>query len=219
MNTNALEKHMIDTVKEWQMKIGFRSEEMNLYYPDISLAGLLELPKDLTEEKLKAALEEFAQETEERLGRIRVSNNGERYCLTIPAEGCTYIHTQVPDSEFLKVFLETVTAPGAGLEQVYTCFEQNARENGECFVSADREQEGLGHVFYFAGKRSGEAGTSVPEGADADPAQSDIDEYVYCVESDDFGLTYHRFSWPDYQKLISENQEVKHQAETCVMCQ
>ena len=28
------------------------------------------------------------------------------------------------------------------------------------------------------------------------------DEYVYCVESDDFGLTYHRFTMEDYRKLL-----------------
>ena len=31
MNTAALERHIIDTVKEWQMKIGYRSEEMKLW--------------------------------------------------------------------------------------------------------------------------------------------------------------------------------------------
>ena len=53
MNTAALERHIIDTVKEWQMKIGYRSEEMKLYYPDVSLAGLLELAEGWTESSLK----------------------------------------------------------------------------------------------------------------------------------------------------------------------
>ncbi|MFR3320073.1 MAG: hypothetical protein ACLTSZ_01540 [Lachnospiraceae bacterium] len=39
------------------------------------------------------------------------------------------------------------------------------------------------------------------------------------MEEDDFGITYHRFSWSDFQKLVSENTQVKHQAETCIMCQ
>ena len=120
MNTAALERHIIDTVKEWQMKIGYRSEEMKLYYPDVSLAGLLELADGWTEASLKEALQEFSKETKERLGGVRISNVGERYCVAVPAAGC---------------------------------------------------------------------------------------------------ITYHRFSWSDFQKLVSENTQVKHQAETCIMCQ
>jgi len=40
-----LEKHMIDTVKEWQMKIGYQEGSMNLYYPADALAELLEIPE------------------------------------------------------------------------------------------------------------------------------------------------------------------------------
>ena len=32
MNCEPLKKHIIDTVKEWQMKIGYRAESMKLYY-------------------------------------------------------------------------------------------------------------------------------------------------------------------------------------------
>ena len=46
MNGEPLKKHIIDTVKEWQMKIGYRPESMKLYYPAVSLAELLDLPED-----------------------------------------------------------------------------------------------------------------------------------------------------------------------------
>ena len=32
-----------------------------------------------------------------------------------------------------------------------------------------------------------------------------IDDAVYCVEEDDFGLTYHRFMREDYQKIIQDS--------------
>ena len=47
---------------------------------------------------------------------------------------------------------------------------------------ADHAHDGVGWVFFYEG--------GVP------------DEYVYCVESDDFGLTYHRFTMEDYRKLL-----------------
>ena len=43
--------------------------------------------------------------------------------------------------------------------------------------------------------------------------------YHVSIGKDVFGITYHRFSWPDFQKLVSENTQVKQQAETCIMCQ
>lgn len=39
MNCEPLKKHIIDTVKEWQMKIGYRAESMKLYYPAGFLGG------------------------------------------------------------------------------------------------------------------------------------------------------------------------------------
>lgn len=51
------------------MKIGYRSEEMKLYYPDVSLAGLLELAEGWTEASLKEALQEFSKETKGRAWR------------------------------------------------------------------------------------------------------------------------------------------------------
>ena len=62
MNCEPLKKHIIDTVKEWQMKIGYRAESMKLYYPAASLAELLELPEDADKDQLNTALLIFAKE-------------------------------------------------------------------------------------------------------------------------------------------------------------
>ena len=61
MNCEPLKKHIIDTVKEWQMKIGYRAESMKLYYPAASLAELLELPEDADKDQLNTALLIFAR--------------------------------------------------------------------------------------------------------------------------------------------------------------
>lgn len=209
MNTAALERHIIDTVKEWQMKIGYRSEEMKLYYPDVSLAGLLELAEGWTEASLKEALQEFSKETKERLGGVQISNVKDRYCVAVPAAGCTYIHENEPDSAFLRSFLDVITGLEPSMEAVEQCFADAAAAGKEIYVREDRETEGLGIVFYFC---TSDDAKRTSEG-------SKIDAYVYCVEEDDFGITYHRFSWSDFQKLVSENTQVKHQAETCIMCQ
>ena len=37
MNTEKLTQNMIDTIKEWQIKIGYQKESIGLYYPADSL--------------------------------------------------------------------------------------------------------------------------------------------------------------------------------------
>lgn len=187
-----LEQHISDTVKEWQIKIGYRKEAMNLYYPEESLKDMLGLSEESTEEALKDALELFKEETKERLGNVQVSEKAHRYCIEISEEGCEYIHTNVPDSEFLKAFLKVVTGLMPDFAAVRSCFEDSAKEQQETFAEQDHGTDGMGRVFYFKGN-------------DATPESSKIDRYVYCVELDDFGMTYHRFTWHDYWKLLASD--------------
>lgn len=179
VETGALKKHMIDTVKEWQLKIGYMEENMKLYYPAQSLKALLGLPEEAAQEELDTALAVFAEEVYPSLGRLKISHNKERYCLDIPAEGCAYIAREVPEPAFLKQLLAVITAPGKTLSDVRRCFADYAAGQKTGFVEEDGAHDGMGHVFYFE------------EGAD--------DCYVYCVEENEFGLTYHRFGKEDYE--------------------
>lgn len=179
MNAEALKKHMFDTVKEWQLKIGFLDEDMKLYYPAQSLKSLLGLSEGISAEELEEALTAFAREVRPLLGELKISHNGERYCLDIPPKGCAYIANEVPEPAFLKKLLAVITAPGKTLDDVRQCFADHAAGQQVGFVEKDGAHDGLGHVFYFG------------EGAD--------DCYVYCVEENEFGLTYHRFGKEDYE--------------------
>lgn len=201
MKTEALQKHIYDTVKEWQMKIGYREENMKLYYPDVSLKGLLGLDRDADTEQLDEALALFAGAMQPQLGKICIScdEKKERYCLDVPAKGVAYIAKEVPDSVFLKEFLKVITSPGSTLKDVRACFAGYADRQKITYCESDRTADGLGHVFYFEGHLE--------------------DEYIYCVESDDFGLTYHRFDREDYEKLVSENMAERHETHECIMCQ
>ena len=181
MNCEPLKKHIIDTVKEWQMKIGYRPEAMKLYYPAASLAELLTLPEDAGKDQLQTALLAFSQKEEAFLGKLTCSENEGRWNLTIPPEGCTWIHENFPDSPLLKDFIRTITTPGKTLADVRACFERYALPEHP-LREADHVHDGMGRVFFYEG--------GVP------------DEYVYCVEADDFGLTYHRFTMEDYSKLL-----------------
>lgn len=231
MTTKFLRQHIFDTIKEWQMKIGSRDENIRLYYPAVSLKNLLRLgdkagnglledglPKDglpeddLLEnglpkdggnapseeregdrkpggeaglEKLDRALLIFAQDMEPVLGKIHFSRQGERYCIEVPEKGCAYIADAIPEPEFLKRFLSVITAKDGTLEQIRACFEDFAGMHGLEYTEENKEGDGVGHVFYFSS-------------ADPEP-------YIYCVEEDEFGLTYHRFTREDYEDLSGED--------------
>ncbi|MCD7826226.1 MAG: DUF3877 family protein [Clostridiaceae bacterium] len=177
MKEQALERHILDTVKEWQIKIGYQRESMRLYYPNSSIAELLELPKNTSQKELSAALQQFRDTVSPRLGEIAVSFDGGRCCLEISEKGCEYIHQHVEASAFFLQFIDTIMKKPCTLERIQ-----------ECFAGFDKNYHyeqmvchGLGHVFYFDDQR--------------------IDPYVYCVEMDESFATYHRFTRQEYNAL------------------
>ena len=99
-----LYQNICDTVKEWEIKIGYRKEEIQLYYPEESLLELLETDKD----SLKGILEEFCVASKEQMGDMMIYETEEkgRYCVRIPAQGVSYVHENLPESAFLKAFFQ-----------------------------------------------------------------------------------------------------------------
>lgn len=176
MRTDILEKHIVDTVKEWQMKIGYQEGGMKLYYPATSLQEAME-----EGETLQEALQAFASEVQPRLGKIEISHSGDRYCLVIPEQGCRYIAEKISEPEFLGRLLRVITAGNGTMEQIRRCFREFAAEKGTVSIEKNETEHELGRVFYFEDEKA--------------------DEYVYCVEENEFGLTYHRFSRADYEIL------------------
>ena len=73
------------------------------------------------------------------------------------------------------------TTPGNTMEQVRDCFSSYAEKMHTTVEENASEEHEMGHVFSFS-----------------DPS---VDEYCYCVEENEFGLTYHRFSREDYEVL------------------
>ena len=70
MTAKLLEKHITDTIREWQVKIGYEGGTMKLYYPAESLRRSLSL--DETEDLAKA-LSAFCKNVQPRLGMLAIS--------------------------------------------------------------------------------------------------------------------------------------------------
>ena len=164
---NELAQHMVDTVKEWQCKIGVRKEKMDLFYPLESLKELLQLDPAASTEELEKILTEFQKENASLFGKLHFWKEKKRYGIEIPEDGVIHIAETIPDPEFL--------------DDVCNCFQQFAKEKEDVLHQENMMHDGLGSVFYFE--------------------KDSTERYVYCVEDDDFGLTYHRFTRKEYENL------------------
>lgn len=132
MTAKLLEKHITDTIREWQVKIGYEGGTMKLYYPAESLRRSLSL--DETED-LDAALAAFCKEVQPRLGTLAISAVKDRYCMEIPEEGCSYIERKIPVPELLQNLLQVIDHNawkhnGTGSKLLFFLCRENAYYRG-----------------------------------------------------------------------------------------
>lgn len=173
----TLEQHITDTLKEWQLKLGNMNSELRLYYPYDSICGFLQVEESVPEALTERILD-YLKEKAPYLGEIRVTFSKQRFCLTIPKEGCEYVNTHGETSAFLQELLAALKTQE--MEEIRAVFLRYA-ELGEGQVLEQQDAEDGGRIFYFD--------------------KESIDPYVYCFEEDAFGITYHRFTRMDYEKL------------------
>lgn len=175
MNFAALEKNIVGVISEQQIKLGYRSEVVRLYYPLDSLNRILRT-EDSRMQMLNH-LEEFCGFAEERLGRIEVDGVGERFCLAVPPRGSDYIHACAEKNEFLHMFIETIRRHGCTIEDILAVFR-----NFSPRVHMESVQEGeFDYLLYFE---------------DGEP-----DDYRYCLTREGGHLTYHRFTEEDFESF------------------
>lgn len=172
MGFKRLEKNLIDIIKEEQAKLGFRKEEIRLYYPLISLNHFFEADDDVDE--MQTRLEQFPEEVKKKLGDICVMHKKDRFCLHIPEQGSVYVHEHMAENEFIKKLVELMMNHGIKKEDILAIFQKEAKDirvgdmhNGEFdfWVRFPEENE---------------------------------DEYYYCFKDEGCHMIYHRFLPEDY---------------------
>ena len=172
MGFKRLEKNLIDIIKEEQAKLGFRKEEIRLYYPLISLNHFFEANDDVDE--MQTRLEQFPEEVKKKLGDICVTHKKDRFCLHIPEQGSVYVHEHMAENEFIKKLVELMMNHGIKKEDILAIFQKEAKDirvgdmhNGEFdfWVRFPEENE---------------------------------DVYYYCFKDEGCHMIYHRFLPEDY---------------------
>ena len=126
MNHEKLEKNLIDLIKEEQAKLGYRKEEVRLYYPLQSLQHFYDCTDSADE--MQRRLSDFPAAVRGTLGAVEVSHKGERLCFVIPENGTEYVRTQMRENEFICQLVELVGSHGTTMEQVKALFEAQNKQ-------------------------------------------------------------------------------------------
>ena len=172
---SELYENLKDIIKECQTKIGYTDNELNFYYPVKSLNRFLD--SDLTADELKEVLSEFSKYAEDTLGTLKFRLEGERFRFIVPREGCAYVHENVPDSPFLKEFIEETVRPGCDIDSVMEIFKKYSDK----VICKKIENDEFEYLVYFE---------------DGQP-----DSYRYCLEFEFGRAVYHRFTVKEYDSF------------------
>ncbi|MBO5164415.1 MAG: DUF3877 family protein [Ruminococcus sp.] len=178
MDLARLEKNLTDNIKEAQLKLGFDDRPMSLNYTSDSLRRLLGA------EPTNDVLSQFADFALPRLGKLSFREIKGGICITIPAEGTSYVNN-LTGYDFLEELIKTVGRHGIFMADVIAVFKRYS-DNA---VIEDSKAEDFDILAYFPDKRP--------------------DEYFYCLTEEpciDGGchVIYHRFIREDFEELFAD---------------
>ena len=122
MEYKRLEQSLIDIVKEEQAKLGYRKEDVRLYYPLSTLNHFFDTED--TVEEMAERLTHLPEDMKARLGEIAVTHKKDRFCFHIPEQGSEYVHEHTAENEFIKELIELVREHGCTKKKILELFGQ-----------------------------------------------------------------------------------------------
>lgn len=178
MNTDALERDIIDQMVELQIKLGYAYETTRLYYKPESLAALVGT-EAAAAAVLVSELQAAGALAHSPLGNVAFGAHEGRIEVRIPPQGARYVHEQVPEPAFLVDLIKLFTTTHhPSKDAVLACFAQHSPA----------------HVV-----------KDMPPGSEFDYSvhfeDAAIDTHYYCFKEEMGHLIYHRFAPSDYQLL------------------
>ena len=173
MEFSRLEKSITDIIKEEQAKLGYKKEKIRLYYPLSSLNHFFQVEGDVT--GMLEKLNWFPEYTQERMGNVEVTNDGERFCFHIPEEGVEYVHNHMEENEFIKELVELLQNHDCTMNQIFDLF----RSRSEKVHIEEMNSDEFDYMVYFE--------------------DDEKDEYRYCFKDEGCHIIYHRFLPEDYE--------------------
>lgn len=180
MNIDRFMENIIEQIKEAQIKLGFAREVIRLYFPEASLAELLQM-KSASGKELIAALKKEAAFDDTVLGAISfLLCKDDRIEVCISPDGAAYVHENVPDSPFLVNIIQLFQENHhLTIEDICACF---ARFNEHYVCERMEPGTDFDYVLYFPDKKP--------------------DAWYYCIRTEMGHTIYHRFTKEDYLVLM-----------------
>ena len=173
MGFDKLEKNLIDIVKEQQAKLGYQKEYVRLYYPLSSLNHFF--GSSDTKEEMQERLNNLPDSMTEKLGQLKITHKGDRFCFRIPEEGSEYVHEITKENEFIHSLILVVGNHGCTREQIMQVFEAYS----DRILVGEMKDDEFDFWVRF----------------EDDPE----DEYYYCFKDEGCHITYHRFLPEDHR--------------------
>ena len=93
---DRLQQNIMDVIAEEQIKLGYRSEVIHLYYPLKSLNRLLAVDCGIA--AMHQVLDDLKKAVRDKWGELEVSNEGERFCLTFAPQCAEYVHAHMAEN-------------------------------------------------------------------------------------------------------------------------
>ena len=172
MGYDKLERNLIDIVKEEQAKLGFFKEDIRLYYPLSSLNHFFNSSDSADE--MQARLSTLPASLTDKLGDIRVSHKGDRFCFHIPPQGTVYVHDNTAGNEFIKELVNLVSKHGCTMNEILDLFHTYS----ENIITEEMDNGEFDRLIRFA--------------------DNPDDTYYYCFKDEGCHIIYHRFLPEDY---------------------
>lgn len=176
--TSDLERHIIELIKEQQIKLGYVKETVRLYFPKQSLQKLMGIAEEDTSISFDEHLNALCQQMLPHLGEVRHSSKADRYAISIPPKGCEFVHRLERTDAFLEAVIELFKEHNVTIVQVKELFGR-FDPNYHC---EEVHRFEFDYVLSFEDKS--------------------IDPNYYCVKFDRGHSSYHRFNEHDIQEII-----------------
>ncbi len=173
MDYERLTENLISVIKEAQIKLGYEEVAIGVNYVTSSLIHLL--GNDANEENIEDVLLVFARDKKELFGDIDIRKMDNGFRLTVSPKGAEYVHSLIQPDDFLVKFINEVRKPFVSIEDIISVFREYS---DKVVVEKTVGNDEFDYVIYFE---------------DGKP-----DEFRYCIDTEDLGVTYHRFTMEDY---------------------
>ena len=175
INASCYEKlkhNIIDLMKEEQAKLGYYKGIVRLYYPLKSLNHFFR--SDVDETVMRKLLQSFAEYAQDELGKIKITNQGERFCNIVPDTGAEYVHELMKEDEFILQLVKLVSSHGCTIDQIIALFQSFSDQ----VIIQKMNHDEFDYLIRFEDLE---------------------DDYYYCFKQERCHISYHRFTREDYE--------------------